>query len=260
MTRIKQLFDLTGKVAIVTGASKGIGEAIARGLGEFGATVVVSSRKQAAVEAVAEELKKDGINAAAIECNVGHTGQCQNLIAQTAARFGRIDILVNNAGTNPYFGALEAMPMDAYQKTMDVNLRSAIELSNFAHPIMKKNGGGKIIHISSIEGYHASMNMGAYNISKAGLLMLTKNQAVEWSKDNIRVNAICPGYVATKMTKYFRENEEINKKFNKKIIMGRMANPDEMAGLAVLLASDASSYMTGESILNDGGLMQAQYM
>ena len=258
--RIKQLFDLSGKVAIVTGASKGIGESIARGLGEFGATVVVSSRKQAAVEEVANELIKDGIKAAAIECNVGHTDQCKNLIDQTAARFGRIDILVNNAGTNPYFGAIEQMPMGAYQKTMDVNLRSAIELSNFAHPIMKQNGGGKIIHISSIEGHHASRYMAAYDISKAGLLMLTKNQAVEWAKDNIRVNAICPGYVQTKMTKYFQENEDINKKFNEKIVMGRMAKPDEMAGLAVLLASDASSYMTGESILNDGGLMQAQFM
>lgn len=257
--RIKQLFDLTGKVAIVTGASKGIGESIARGLGEFGAKVVVSSRKQPAVDEVAKAFNADGIEAVGIACNVSHSDQCKNLIDQVAARYGRIDILVNNAGTNPYFGTLEAMPMDAYRKTLDVNLTSAVELSNMVHPIMKKNGGGKIIHISSIEGKHASRFMAAYDISKAGLIMLTKNQAVEWAKDNIRVNAICPGYVETKMTTYFRENEELNKQFQKKIVMGRMAQPDEMAGLAVLLASDASSYMTGESILNDGGLMQAQF-
>lgn len=258
--RIKQLFDLTGKVAVVTGASKGIGESIARGLGEFGAKVVVSSRKQAAVDEVAKSFNADGIEAVGIECNVSYSDQCANLIEQSVAKFGRVDILVNNAGTNPYFGALEKMPMEAYRKTLDVNLTSAVELSNLVHPIMKENGGGKIIHISSIEGYHASMYMAAYDISKAGLIMLTKNQAVEWAKDNIRINAICPGYVETKMTTFFRENEEMNKKFQKKIVMGRMAKPDEMAGLAVLLASDASSYMTGESILNDGGLMQAQFM
>lgn len=258
--RIKQLFDLTGKVAVITGASKGIGESIARGLGEFGAKVVVSSRKQAAVDEVAKSFSADGIEAVGIECNVSHSDQCKNLIEKSVAKFGRVDILVNNAGTNPYFGAIEKMPMEAYRKTLDVNLTSAVELSNLVHPIMKENGGGKIIHISSIEGFHASMFMAAYDISKAGLVMLTKNQAVEWAKDNIRINAICPGYVETKMTTYFRENEEMNKKFQKKIVMGRMAQPDEMAGLAVLLASDASSYMTGESILNDGGLMQAQFM
>lgn len=258
--RIKPLFNLNGKVAIVTGASKGIGEAMARGLGEFGAKVVVSSRNQEAVDEVAKQLGDEGIDAIGIACHVAKSDQCKELIDRTMDKFGRVDILINNAGTNPYFGPIEKMPMEAYQKTLNVNLTSAIELSNLVHPIMKQNGGGKIIHISSIEGMHASQFMAAYDISKAGMLMLTKNQAVEWAKDGIRVNAICPGYVKTKMTKFFRENESINKSFTDKIVMGRMADPDEMAGLAVFLASDASSYMTGESILNDGGLMQAQFI
>lgn len=258
--KIKQLFDLSDKVAIVTGASKGIGEAIARGLGEYGAKIVVSSRKQVAVDAVAEQLEAEGIVATGIECHVGKEDHRKELVEKTIEKYGRVDILVNNAGTNPYFGPIEKMPMDAYQKTMDVNLTSAISLSNHVYPIMKANGGGKIIHISSIEGLHASQFMSAYDISKAGMIMLTKNQAVEWAKDNIRVNAICPGYVETKMTSYFRQNESINNQFKKSIALGRMAQPYEMAGLAVFLASDASSYMTGESILNDGGLMQSQFI
>lgn len=257
--RIKNKFDLTGKVAIVTGSSKGIGEAIVWGLAEFGAKVVVSSRDQDSIDQVATQLNQSGYEAIAVACHVAREEDCKNLVKVVMEKFGRIDILVNNAGTNPYYGPLSKMPMDLYQKTMDINLVSAIQLSNEVLGPMREQGGGSIINVSSIEGYHASKYMAAYNISKAGLLMLTKNQAVEWAKYGVRVNAICPGYVKTKMTASLSQDEEYTNKFISNILLGRMADPDEMAGLAVFLASDASSYCTGTSVLNDGGLSHIQY-
>lgn len=257
MTRIKPLFNLNGKVAIVTGASKGIGEAMARGMAEFGASVVISSRKQEAVEAVAAEFQKDGLEATGFACHVGDEAQCKNLIHKTIEKYGRIDILINNAGTNPYFGPIEQMPKAAYQKTMDINLNAPMELSSLAFAHMKKIGGGSVIHISSIEGLHATAGFAAYNLSKAGLIMLAQNQAAEWGKDNIRVNVICPGLVKTKLSAALWSDENNLKKFKENIPLGRMAAPDEMAGLAVFLASDASSYMTGAVLVNDGGILHA---
>lgn len=258
--RIKSLFSLEGKVAIVTGASKGIGEAMARGLAEFGASVVVSSRKQAAVDEVAAGFRADGLEAIGIECHVGNAEHRESLVAKTVEKYGRVDILINNAGTNPYFGPIEKMPLELYQKTMDINLNAAMALSNLCLPHMKTVGGGSIIHISSIEGLHASPLFTAYNLSKAGLIMLTKNQALEWGKHNIRVNAICPGLVKTKLSKMLWQTESIYKNAIRNIPLSRMAMPDEMAGLACFLASNASSYMTGEVIVNDGGIMNAPLM
>ena len=254
---IKEKFDLSGKVAIITGASKGIGEAMARGLAEFGATVVVSSRKQAAVDAVAEQFRSEGLSAGAVECHVGNAEHRENLINQVMEKYGRIDILINNAGTNPYFGPIHKMPESAYQKTMDINLNSAMALSNLVYPIMKNQGGGSIIHISSIEGLHASGLMSAYNLSKTALITLGQNQAIEWGRHNIRVNTICPGYVKTKLSEALLSNEEMHQSLQKNAALGRYATPEEMAGLAVFLASDASSYMTGSTIVNDGGLLHA---
>ncbi len=257
MTRIKPLFNLEGKVAIVTGASKGIGEAMARGMAEFGAKVVVSSRNQESVEEVANNFKADGLEAIGIACHVADIAHQENLINKTIEKYGRIDILINNAGTNPYFGPIENMPMSAYQKTLDINLHACLQLSSLAYPHMKKNGGGSIIHISSIEGLHPSAGFAAYNISKAGLIMLSQNQAAEWGKDNIRVNVICPGLVKTKLSAALWADDNNRKKFEHNIPLKRMAMPDEMAGLAVFLASDASSYMTGAVLVNDGGILHA---
>ena len=259
MDRIKKLFDLTGKVAIVTGASKGIGEAMARGMAEHGASVVVSSRKQEAVDEVAEIFIKDGLNAHAIECHVAKEEHRKSLVEKTLARYGRIDILINNAGTNPYFGPIQNMPPAAYQKTMDINLNAPMELSNLCYTEMKKQGGGSVIHISSIEGLHATAYFAAYNLSKAGLVMLAQNQAAEWGPDNIRVNVICPGLVKTKLSQALWDNPN-HEKALKGIPLRRMAMPDEMAGLAVFLASDASSYMTGSVLVNDGGILHAPIM
>ena len=251
------MFNLEGKVAIVTGASKGIGEAMARGMAEFGAKVVVSSRKQAAVDAVAESFRADGLEAIGIECHVGRQDQLEVLVNKTIEHYGRIDILINNAGTNPYFGPIANVTPEAYQKTMDINLNAAMYLSNLVYPHMKKQGGGSVIHISSIEGKHATAMMSPYNISKAGLIMLANNQAIEWGPDNIRVNTICPGLVKTKLSAALTENEQMSKTILRNTPLKRMAMPDEMAGLAVFLASDASSFMTGSTLVNDGGLMHA---
>lgn len=257
MSRIKPLFDLTGKVAIVTGASKGIGEAMARGLAEHGAKVVISSRKQESVDEVAASFKADGLEAVGIACHVARKDQCEALIEQTIAKYGRVDIVINNAGTNPYFGPIENMGDDIYQKTMDINVNACMFLSNLCVPHMRNNGGGSIIHISSIEGLHPTAGFAAYNISKAALVMLAQNQAVEWGKDNIRVNVICPGLVQTKLSTALWADEKNLKKFESKIPLGRMAQPDEMAGLAVFLASNASTYMTGAVLVNDGGILHA---
>jgi NAD(P)-dependent dehydrogenase (short-subunit alcohol dehydrogenase family) len=256
-TRIRHLFDLQDKVAIITGASKGIGESMARGLAEFGAKVVISSRDQDVVNEVASDLRNDGLEAIGIACHVGDEAQRKALVEKTLEAWGRVDILINNAGTNPYFGPIEKMTPEVYQKTMDINLNAALSLSNLVLPSMKANGGGSIIHISSIEGLHATAMMSAYNISKAGLIMLGQNQAAEWGRHNIRVNVICPGLVKTKLSAAFWQNEAMLEKTTPKIALGRMASPDEMAGLAVFLASDASSYMTGSVIVNDGGILLA---
>ena len=254
---IKEKFNLSEKVAIITGASKGIGEAMARGMAEFGATVVVSSRKQVAVDAVAEQFQSEGLSAIGIECHVANAEHRAALVQKVMAKYGRIDILINNAGTNPYFGPIHKMPEAAYQKTMDVNINAAMALSNLVFPIMKELGGGSIMHVSSISGLHSSKMMAAYDISKHALVALGKNQAIEWGKYNIRVNTICPGYVITKLSKDLLENEAALNSLKASMPLGRPATPDEMAGLAVFLASDASSYMTGSTIVNDGGLLHA---
>ena len=254
---IKEKFNLANKVAIITGASKGIGEAMARGLAEFGAKVVISSRNQDAVDKVAYDFNSQGLNAIGIECHVEKKEKQEELVKKVMEKYGRIDILINNAGTNPYFGPIEKMPLDVYQKTMDINVNSAISLSNLVYPIMKNQNGGSIIHVSSVEGLHPSKMMAAYNISKTALIMLGNNQAIEWGKDNIRVNVICPGYVKTKLSAALLEHEASYKSFLKNAALGRVSTPDEMAGLAVFLASDASSYMTGSTIVNDGGLLHS---
>lgn len=254
---IKEKFNLTGKVAIVTGASKGIGEAMARGMAEFGAAVVVSSRKQAAVDEVAKNFQSEGLSATGIECHVAKADHRERLIQKVMEKYGRVDILINNAGTNPYFGPIHKMPENLYQKTMDVNMNAAIALSNLVYPIMKKQKGGSIINISSTSGIHSSAMMAAYDISKHALVALTKNQAIEWGRHNIRVNTICPGFVKTKLSEALFQDEETYNRFLKNVPLHRPSTPDEMAGMAVFLASNASSYVTGATLVNDGGLLHS---
>ena len=255
--RFNELFSLKDKVAIVTGSSKGIGESMARGLAEFGAKVVVSSRKQEAVDEVAAAFRADGLEATGIACHVGDEEQLKHLVAKTKELYGGVDILINNAATNPIFGPITDVPNSAFDKIMTVNVKSPFLLSNLCFPIMKERGGGSIIHISSVEGHRPGFGLGIYSVSKAALLMLTKNQAKEWGAVNIRVNAICPGLIKTKFSAAIWQNEAVRKQLESHIPVGRMGMPDEMTGLSIFLASGASSYCTGASFEADGGYLVA---
>ncbi len=255
MEKIASKFNLQGKVAIVTGASKGIGKSIARGLAEYGARVVVSSRKEEAVQAVAAEFRSLGLEAVGIGCHVGDAGQRANLIEKTVKTYGRLDILVNNAAINPYYGPLEDSDAAVFDKTMDVNVKAPMLLSNLALPHMKSGGGGSIINIASVEGEHPGFGLGVYSVSKAALIMLTKNQAKEWGRYGVRVNALCPGLIKTKFSEGLWSNEKMVSHYNKATPLGRIAEPDEMAGAVLLLASEAGSYITGAVLAADGGYL-----
>ena len=251
--RIQPLFQLDNKVAIVTGASKGIGEAMARGLAEFGAKVVISSRKRESVDAVAESFQNDGLEAIAIAANMGNVEEAQTLIDQTVDAYGGIDIIINNAAANPVFGPIQNTEERAFDKILDVNLKGPFELCKKAYPILKQRGGGSIINISSIGGLTPERGIGIYSVSKAGLINLTKVIAQDWGADNIRVNAICPGLIKTKFSEALWGNEPILDRFLQQIPLNRVGTSDDVAGLAVYLASDAAAYCTGGVYLIDGG-------
>lgn len=252
---IKQKFDLTGKVAIVTGSSKGIGKSIAQGLAENGAKVVISSRKQDAVDEVAQEFKGVGLEAVGIACHIGDAEQRKTLVTKTVEAFGRIDILVNNAAINPFYGPLEATGEEVFDKIMAVNVKAPWLLSNLVQPHMKDQGGGSIINISSVEGVHPGFRLGLYSMTKSAMIMLTKNQAKEWGKYGIRSNAVCPGLIKTKFSESLWSNEKLVAGYEQMVPLSRVAQPDEMAGVVMLLASDAGSYMTGGVYAADGGYL-----
>ena len=255
MGNIHSKFDLSGKVAIVTGSSQGIGKSIAQGLAELGAKVVVSSRKQESVDAVVAEFKADGHEAVGIQCHIGDSQQRQSLIAKTIEQYGRIDILVNNAAINPYYGPLEGSDEAVFDKIMEVNVKAPWLLSNLALPHMKENGGGSIINISSVEGLRPGFGLGLYSATKSALIMLTKNQAKEWGRYGVRANVLCPGLIKTKFSQGLWADEKLVSGFTKALPLNRIAAPDEMAGMVMLLASDAGSYMTGGVYVADGGYM-----
>ena len=251
--RIKPLFNLDGKVALVTGASKGIGEAMARGLAEFGAKVVVSSRKQEAVDEVANAFKADGLEATGIAANMSSIDDISSLVDKTVETYGGLDIIINNAAANPVFGPIQNTDERAFDKIIDVNLKAPFELCKKAYPILKQRGGGSIIHISSIGGLRPEAGIGIYSVSKAAIINLTQAMAQDWGEDNIRINAICPGLIKTKFSEALWQNDEIFERFLKKIPQGRAGEPDDIAGLAVFLASDAAAYCTGGAYMVDGG-------
>lgn len=255
MEQFNNLFSLEGKVAIVTGASRGIGEAIARGLAAFGAKVVVSSRNQEAVDAVALDFNRNGLEAIGIACHVGEEAQLKNLVSRTVEAYGRVDILVNNAATNPAYGPIAEADAGLFDKIMDINVRACFLLANLCYPVMKGWREGSIINIASVEGLKPGLGLGLYSVSKAALIMLTQNQAKEWGRDGIRVNAICPGLVETKFSAAIWKNEAFVKQFEKHLPAGRVAHPAEIAGLAIFLASGAASYCTGGVYTADGGFM-----
>jgi dehydrogenase/reductase SDR family member 4 len=250
---MKEKFDLTGKVALVTGASKGIGEAMAEIFAEAGAQVVVSSRKQDAVSEVANQLTAKGYQATGVACSVGDLAQLRQLVDATVTAYGGVDIVVNNAATNPVFGPVLHTEEAAFDKIMDVNVKAAFELGKMVYPIMQQRGGGSIINISSIGGLMPEPGLGIYSVSKAALVMLTKVMAKEWGAAGIRANVICPGLIQTKFSEALWKNEEMLTKSVRKLPIARIGQPEDIAGLALYLASDASAYTTGGVFSVDGG-------
>ena len=248
-------FDLDSKIAIVTGASRGIGQSIAKGLAAHGATVFCTSRKIEDLNKVKDEIESEGGKAHAIACHIGKLDDIQNLFKAVEERYGRLDILVNNAATNPYFGDVLHATADAWDKTIDVNFKGYFFMSQFAANLMIKNKGGSIVNVASINGIRPAPFQGIYSMTKAGVIAMTKSFAKELAPFNVRVNAILPGLTDTKFSSVMTQNEEILKLILPTIPMKRVANPDEMVGAVVYLVSDAASYTTGATIVIDGGAL-----
>jgi len=248
------LFDLTGKIALVTGASRGIGEAIAKLLAEQGAHVIVSSRKLDGCQAVADQITADGGSAEALACHVGSMEQIEEAFTIIKNQFGKLDILVNNAATNPYFGHILDTDLGAYSKTVDVNIRGYFFMSVEAGKLMRDNGGGAIVNTASINAIQPGPLQGIYSITKAAVVNMTKAFAKECGGLGIRVNALLPGFTKTQFAGALFSNDSIYQSAIEKIPMKRHAEPSEMAGTVLYLVSDASTYTNGECIVVDGGM------
>lgn len=245
-------FSLKGKVALITGASRGIGQAIAVGYAQAGADVIVVSRKLPDLEKVAQQIRGMGRKSLAVEAHVARMEEIKNLLSKIKEEFGRIDILVNNAGTNPTMASALDVDERAWDSIMNLNLKGLFFLSQAAARVMKEKGGGKIINVASTAGITPDL-LPIYSISKAAVIMATKVMAQQWAQYNIRVNAIAPGLTKTRFSEALWNNPDILKMAMSKTPMGRVAEPEEMVGAAIYLASDASSYVTGQVIALDGG-------
>ncbi|THD75040.1 SDR family oxidoreductase [Thalassobius vesicularis] len=253
------LFDLTGKVAVITGSSRGIGRAIAERMAEAGANVVISSRKGPPCEEVASEINaRLGREAAvALPANISDKGSLQAMIHATMAKWGQIDVLVCNAASNPYYGPMEGISDDAFRKVLDNNVLANHWLVQMVGPQMRARKDGAIVIVSSIGGLKGSPVIGAYNISKAADMQMARNLAVELGPDNIRVNCIAPGLIKTDFSKALWDNDKTLSYYNTMTPLRRIGDPDEIAGAAVYLASKAGGYVTGQTIVVDGGVTVA---
>ena len=246
-------FSLDGKIALINGGSRGIGAAIAEGFAEHGATVIVASRKKEGVDAVAERINAAGGTATAMACHAGKPDQVTALFERVRSEYGRLDVLVNNAATNPYFGPIINAPESAYDKTFEVNCKGYFLMAQQAARMMVDQGGGSIINLASIEGISPSPMMGVYSMTKAAVIMLTKAMAKELGGSHVRCNCVCPGLTETHFAKVLIETPEIHERYVANAPMGRHAQPEEMVGAVLYLASDAASYTTGAVITVDGG-------
>lgn len=247
------LFDLTGKVALITGSSRGIGKSIAQEYARAGAKVVISSRKIDACLTVRDEIIAAGGQAIAVPCNIGRKEDLQALVDATVAEWGRIDILVANAAINPVYGPLASVSDDAWDKIMGSNLRSTWQLCNMVIPAMAERKDGTVIILSSIAGLRGNPVIGAYGVSKAAEAALVRNLAVEYGRANIRVNAIAPGIIETDFAKALTDNPDIAKAVMRRAPLGRFGKPEEIAGVALMLAAPAGNFMTGQVLVADGG-------
>jgi len=244
---------LTGRVALVAGGSRGIGRAISLALAEAGADVIATSRTQREIERVAQEIEARGRRSFSHSCDVSQPSQIRALLSRIRSEFGRFDILVNAAAISPIWKRIEEITDEEWDAVMAVNLKGAFLLSREAGKLMMEQGGGSIIHITSIAGLRGSSHMGAYSVSKAGLIGLVRVLATEWAQSKIRVNAIAPGWVHTEMTRSVLTHPKISKSLLASIPQGRFAEPEEIAPLAVYLASDDARFVTGQVYIIDGG-------
>lgn len=248
------IFDLTGKTALITGSSRGIGQAIAEALAALGAKVVISSRKAEACETAAAAVRQAGGAATAIACNVGDKAQLDALVAKARAAFGGIDILVNNVGANPTLGPLIELSDEAFDRVFANNVKSALQLSRLVLPDMAARRDGAVIFISSIAALRASTGINAYGAAKAALMQLARGLAAEWGAHNIRVNCVAPGLIKTDFARALWEDETLARRRIAETPLGRLGEPKDIAGAAVLLASPAGSFITGQTIVVDGGV------
>lgn len=248
-------YHLNGKVALVTGATRGIGLAITKALAAAGATVIVSSRKEPAVAAVVSALRGEGADAHGIPANVGRLEESQQLVERTIELAGGIDILVNNAATNPVYGPVRDTSIEAFDKIIQVNVRAPFEIARRALPSMIARGGGAVLNISSIGGLKPETGLGIYSVSKAALISLTQVMAREWGEFNVRVNALCPGFIKTDFSAALWKNEAVMGSVLSRQPIARLGTPEEVANFAIFLLSDAASFCTGGAYLVDGGYL-----
>ena len=247
-------FDLSGKVAIVTGSSRGIGRSIAETMASLGAKVVVSSRKIEACEPVVEGIRAKGGEAIAIPCNISRKAEVEALVAQTRERLGPADILVCNAAVNPVYAPMSSLSDEAFDKIMGANVKSNLWLCNLIIPEMAERGGGAVVIVSSIAGLRGTGVIGGYGISKAADFALARNLAVEWGPQNVRINCIAPGLVKTDFARALWEDPQALEQRNSQTPLRRIGTPDEIGPVAAFLASSAASFMTGQTVIVDGGV------
>jgi NAD(P)-dependent dehydrogenase (short-subunit alcohol dehydrogenase family) len=246
-------FSLEGKVALVTGGGRGIGRAIAVGMAEAGANVVIAARKVGDLAETERLIRETGREALAVETNIRDTAALENLVKQATDRFGGIDALVNNAATNPVFGPIANVDERAWDVVMNTNVKAAFLLSKLVREVMAARGGGSIVNVSSTGGVRPGRGLGAYSVSKAALIMLTRVCASEWGRDGIRVNALSPGLIKTEFSRALWEDEHRLEATTSTMPAGRIGQPEDMVGAVVWLASDASAYVTAQNIVVDGG-------
>jgi NAD(P)-dependent dehydrogenase (short-subunit alcohol dehydrogenase family) len=249
------MFSLEGKIALISGASRGIGEEVAKLFGKSGAHVIVTSRRLEGVQKVADKITANGGKATAMACHIGEQDAIEGLVAQVKDKFGKVDVLVNNAAANPYFGHILDTPSSAVRKTVEVNIEGYFLMSQLVGQMMRDSGGGTIINTASVNGVSPGPMQGIYSVTKAAIISMTQSFAKECAPQNIRVNAVLPGLTDTKFASALTKNDAVLKSILPAIPMHRMAQPEEIAPIFLFLASDAASYITGISVPVDGGLL-----